>query len=80
MLLALLFCVSQSTLWQVGIHGGLAISTEFFVGVNKVPHKAVVEFVTFGDLSFVERWRESLGRNPEPIQRDDQPEFLVHEQ
>lgn len=68
MLLALLFCVSQSTLWQVGIHGGLAIPTEFFVEVNGVPHKAVAEFATPGGLSFVERWRETLGANPEPIQ------------
>lgn len=48
----------------------MAIPTEFFVGVNKVPHKAVVEFATFGDLSFVERWREALGTNPEPRQRE----------
>lgn len=35
-----------------------------------MPHKAVVEFATFGDLSFVERWREALGTNPEPRQRE----------
>lgn len=50
--------------------GGRPIAAEFFVGVNKVPHKAVVKFATFGDFAFVERWRETLGKNPEPLQRD----------
>jgi hypothetical protein len=30
----------------------------------------VVQFATFCDLSFVERWRETLGTNPEPRQRE----------
>ena len=30
----------------------------------------MVEFATFRDVSFVEKWRETLGANPESVQRD----------
>lgn len=47
------------------------ITTEFIVSVNAQPHKAEVEFAEMlGDLSFVEKWREALGTNPEPKQRE----------
>jgi hypothetical protein len=40
------------------------------VEVSTKPHKVVVEFSTSSDLSFVEKWRETLGTNPEPKQRE----------
>jgi hypothetical protein len=44
---------------------------EFIVEVGADPQKVVVEFATtVGDLSFVEKWRETLGTNPEPKQRE----------
>jgi hypothetical protein len=47
------------------------IATDFFVSVDGKPHKAVMKFPeVLGDLSFVEKWRETLGANPEPKQRE----------
>jgi hypothetical protein len=43
---------------------------EFFVGVNGTPRKAAAEFAKFEDLGFIRDWREKLGPNPEPIQRE----------
>jgi hypothetical protein len=44
--------------------------TEFIVRVDTNPQKVVLEFAALGDVSFVEKWRESLGTSPEPVQRD----------
>jgi hypothetical protein len=46
------------------------IATEFIVEVSAKPHKVAVEFATLRDMGFVEKWRETLGTSPEPIQRD----------
>jgi hypothetical protein len=44
---------------------------EFIVKANTEPQKVVVSFATtIKDLSFVDRWRETLGAAPEFIQRD----------
>ena len=40
------------------------------VEVSGKPHRVVVEFAALTDMSFVEKWRETLGAKPEPIQRD----------
>jgi hypothetical protein len=40
------------------------------VEVSGKPHRVVVEFAALSDMSFVEKWRETLGAKPEPIQRD----------
>lgn len=50
--------------------GETPIPAEFIVEVSTKPQKVLVEFATLSDLSFVEKWRESLGTNPEPAQRD----------
>lgn len=55
---------------QDQITGGNPIPAEFIVEVNAKPQRVVVEFATFDDLSFVEKWREALGTNPESIQRE----------
>lgn len=52
------------------IKEGDTIPAEFIVKVSKNPQKVVVEFATMNDLLFVEKWRETLGVSPEPIQRD----------
>jgi hypothetical protein len=50
--------------------GGKPILTDFIVAVNANPEKVVVKFATLHDMSFVLRWRETLGANPKPTQRD----------
>jgi hypothetical protein len=51
--------------------GETPIPAEFIVKVGANPQKVVVEFATtVSDLSFIEKWRETLGANPEPKQRD----------
>lgn len=61
-------CNSAHTLTS---RGETPIPAEFIVKVGANPQKVVVEFATtVSDLSFVEKWRETLGTNPEPKQRD----------
>ena len=43
---------------------------EFIVSVDDNPQKTVVAFATATDLSFVERWRETLGPLPGSLQRE----------
>lgn len=43
---------------------------EFVVEVNSRPHRAAVVFAELSDLLFVERWRETLGESPAPVQRE----------
>lgn len=40
------------------------------MNVDEQPQKTVVKFATFDDVSFVEKWRETLGTTPEAIQRE----------
>ena len=56
---------------KMQITGGKPIPAEFIVEVSANPQKVMVEFATtVSDLSFVEKWRETLGTNPEPKQRE----------
>ncbi len=69
--MVLILCVIPRTLLANQVReGGKSISAEFMVEVSTKPHKVVVEFSTSSDLSFVEKWRETLGTNPEPKQRE----------
>jgi hypothetical protein len=47
------------------------ITTDLIVSVNAKPRKAVVAFPEIiRDLSFVQKWRETLGTHPEPKQKE----------
>ncbi|MGB2678037.1 MAG: hypothetical protein WAN12_13220 [Candidatus Acidiferrum sp.] len=59
-----------STLWQMKFVGDKPIQNEFIVETSTGARKVVVEFAAHKDLAFVDRWRETLGTNPEPKQRE----------
>lgn len=50
--------------------GDRPIQNEFIVETSKGPRKVVVAFAAHGDMAFVGKWRETLGTNPEPKQRE----------
>lgn len=52
------------------VAGGKPIQTEFIVQVCTEPRRVVAGFAALSDLRFVERWRETLGSRPEPVQRE----------
>lgn len=43
---------------------------DFLVKVNDRPHKATIVFAGLSDLQFVDRWRETLGTTPTPLQKE----------
>lgn len=59
----------KHTLLQIAVRRD-SISANFIVQADEQPQKTVVEFAPFGDVSFVEKWRETLGTTPEAIQRE----------
>ncbi|MFL6388903.1 MAG: GNAT family N-acetyltransferase [Terriglobales bacterium] len=52
------------------VAGGKSIQTEFIVQVSTEPRRVVVGFATLNGLRFVDKWRETLGSHPEPVQRE----------
>jgi hypothetical protein len=50
--------------------GDKPIRNEFIVKTSTGPRKVALKFAAHGDLGFVDRWRETLGDNPNSKQRE----------